>query len=66
MASFLYTASSGTAREISWQDFKVTYLESGRVSKINVVNRRIARVYVKGVDGRDSSWPALPLCVVAV
>ena len=53
--SFIYSLSTGTAREISWQDFKVTYLESGRVSKVVVVNRRTARVYVKGVDGHDSA-----------
>jgi hypothetical protein len=53
--SFVYGLStSAGGREISWQDFKALYLESGRVSKVRVSNRRTAHVYVRGVDGQDS------------
>lgn len=35
------------AKEISWQTFKTEYLEPGRVEKVVVANKSIAKVYVK-------------------
>lgn len=41
------TSSGETSREITWQDFRTTFLERGLVEKLVVVNRNKVRVYLR-------------------
>jgi hypothetical protein len=40
---------AGQPQEISWQSFKTDYLEPGRVEKVVVSNRTVAKVFVRQV-----------------
>ena len=46
-------SSDDDANEISWQTFKTEYLEPGRVEKVVVANKSVAKVYVR-TDGDGS------------
>ena len=43
------------ATEITWQQFKRDYLEPGRVEKVVISNKNVAKVYVKNLDDGNSS-----------
>eukprot|EP01047_Picozoa_sp_COSAG01_P001686 COSAG01_NODE_40_length_32708_cov_25.641234_1_plen_703_part_00 len=53
--------SGETADEISWQTFKTDYLEPGRVEKLVIANKNVAKVYVRpdGADGTEGSGASL-------
>ena len=50
-AGYMLTHSSGQPRQISWQEFRINYLERGEVERLEVVNRSLVRVYLR----RDSA-----------
>jgi len=53
----LYSANKeDNATEISWQEFKNSYLAAGRVERIVVVNKTIARVTLRSEDADDGAW----------
>ena len=50
-AGYVLTHSSGQPRQISWQEFRINYLERGEVERLEVVNRSLVRAYLR----RDSA-----------
>jgi hypothetical protein len=50
-AGYVLTNSSGQLRQISWQEFRINYLERGEVERLEVVNRNLVRAYLR----RDSA-----------
>ena len=50
-AGYVLTHSSGQPRQISWQEFRIHYLERGEVERLEVVNRSLVRAYLR----RDSA-----------
>lgn len=50
-AGYMLTHSSGQPRQISWQEFRINYLERGEVERLEVVNRSLVRAYLR----RDSA-----------
>lgn len=50
-AGYVLTHSSGQPRQISWQEFRINYLERGEVERLEVVNRNLVRAYLR----RDST-----------
>ena len=50
-AGYMLTHSSGQPRQISWQEFRINYLERGEVERLEVVNRNLVRAYLR----RDSA-----------
>lgn len=53
-AGYFLTRSSGQSRQISWQEFRVNYLERGEVDRLEVVNRNVVRVYLRRDSGAGS------------
>ena len=52
----LFSGGDGeNATEISWQTFKRDYLEPGRVEKVVISNKTVAKVYVKILDEQTGS-----------
>lgn len=52
----LFSGGDGeSATEISWQTFKREYLEPGRVEKVVISNKSVAKVYVKSLDEQTGS-----------
>ncbi len=49
-AGYLLTRPRENTRHISWQEFKVAYLEKGEVEKLEVINGTLVRGYLFG-DG---------------
>lgn len=55
LANSLASSAQGDgAEEISWQEFVRDYLEPGRVGKIVVVNKSVAKVYVRSDSAVES------------
>ena len=50
-AGYMLTNSSGQPRQISWQEFRINYLERGEVERLEVVNRSLVRAHLR----RDSA-----------
>ena len=50
-AGYVLTHSGGQPRLISWQEFRINYLERGEVERLEVVNRSLVRAYLR----RDSA-----------
>jgi AFG3 family protein len=44
---FLYYGPSGQRKEISWQEFRTKYLDTGEVNHLEVVNHSYVRVHLK-------------------
>jgi AFG3 family protein len=47
IAGYMLTRSSGQPRQISWQEFRINYLERGEVERLEVVNRSLVRAYLR-------------------
>lgn len=48
LTSFLWTLSQVSGRELSWQEFRATYLDQGQVERIVLVNNSEGRALLKG------------------
>ena len=46
-AGYMLTRPSLNTRHISWQEFRINYLEKGEVDRLEVVNRNVVRVYLR-------------------
>ena len=46
-AGWIIMNSSTPSREINWQEFRTSFLEKGDVDRIVIVNRTMARVFLK-------------------
>ena len=58
-AGYMLTRPSMNSRRISWQEFRVNYLEKGEVDRLEVVNKSLVKVYLRrdagtgpGVSGK--------------
>ena len=58
-AAYFLTRSSNQSRQISWQEFRISYLEKGQVERLEVVNRNIVRVYLRRDSGGGVSFTTL-------
>ncbi len=52
--AYLLTRPRDTTRHISWQEFRVSYLEKGEVEKLEVINGTLVRAYLMGDRGSSS------------
>ena len=43
----MLTRPSLNTRHISWQEFRINYLEKGEVDRLEVVNKNVVRVYLR-------------------
>lgn len=46
-AGYILTRPGLNTRHISWQEFRINYLEKGEVDRLEVVNRNVVRVYLR-------------------
>ena len=46
-AGYLLMRSSIPSKEINWQVFRMNYLEKGEVDRIAIVNKSVAKIYLK-------------------
>ena len=46
-AGYLLTRPSMNSRRISWQEFRVNYLEKGEVDRLEVVDKNVVKVYLR-------------------
>ena len=57
LAYQLYSSSAEEeGSEISWQEFKNSYLAAGRVERIVIVNKSVARVALRAEDSDEGAW----------
>ncbi|XP_065913432.1 mitochondrial inner membrane m-AAA protease component AFG3L2-like [Dysidea avara] len=49
--AFLTTYNTNSGKEITWQEFRVKYLEQGEVERLELVNRRYVKAYLKKYSG---------------
>ncbi len=42
--------TTDSSREINWQEFRLNYLEAGKVDKLVVSNKNTVRVYLKSAN----------------
>lgn len=47
MAAFSWVMMGGSATEITWKEFATDYLSAGQVEKLEVVNKKYVRVWLK-------------------
>ena len=60
-AGYVLTNSGGQLRQISWQEFRINYLERGEVERLEVVNRSLVRAYLRrDSTGQVSNCNCLP------
>lgn len=45
---YLYYRNNSPSKEINWQMFRTQYLEKGEVEHIEISNKSVAKVYLKG------------------
>jgi len=50
-AAYFLTRSGNQSQQISWQEFRISFLEKGQVERLEVVNRNIVRVYLRRDSG---------------
>ena len=62
-AGYMLTRPSMNSRRISWQEFRVNYLEKGEVDRLEVVNKSLVKVYLRrdAGTGPGVSWEELLL-----
>lgn len=64
-AGYILTRPSFNTRHISWQEFRVNYLEKGEVERLEVVNKNVVRVFLRrdagGGVGVSANLILLPL-----
>ena len=60
-AGYMLTRPSMNSRRISWQEFRVNYLEKGEVDRLEVVNKDVVKVYLRrdAGSGPGVSWDTL-------
>lgn len=60
-AGYMLTRPSMNSRRISWQEFRVNYLEKGEVDRLEVVNKSLVKVYLRrdAGTGPGVSWENL-------
>ena len=46
-AGYILTRPSFNTRHISWQEFRINYLEKGEVERLEVVNKNVVRVFLR-------------------
>ena len=54
-AGYMLTRPGLNTRHISWQEFRINYLEKGEVDRLEVVNKNVVRVYLR----RDAGGPGV-------
>jgi len=55
-----FMVTSDTSREINWQEFRLNYLETGKVDKLVVSNKNTVRVYLKSANATADSHQSKP------
>lgn len=57
-AGYMLTRPSMNSRRISWQEFRVNYLEKGEVDRLEVVDKNLVKVYLRrdAGSGPGVSW----------
>ena len=50
-AGYMLTRPNMNSRRISWQEFRVNYLEKGEVDRLEVVDKNIVKVYLRRDSG---------------
>lgn len=63
-AAYFLTRSGNQSQQISWQEFRISFLEKGQVERLEVVNRNIVRVYLRRDSGGGVSINMLKLASV--
>lgn len=63
-AGYMLTRPSMNSRRISWQEFRVNYLEKGEVDRLEVVNKSLVKVYLRRDAGTGGPGVSDNICCV--
>ena len=61
---YMLTRPSMNSRRISWQEFRVNYLEKGEVDRLEVVNKSLVKVYLRRDAGTGGPGVSDKICYV--
>jgi len=65
-AAYFLTRSGNQSQQISWQEFRISFLEKGQVERLEVRNRNIVRVYLRRDSGGRGEYYYVEISFSAV